>query len=48
MKRRHEVDRQKLEAWSMTFDSGYDFFSELAPLGKTPPAGRYESLCLRK
>jgi hypothetical protein len=34
MKRRHEVDRQKLEAWSMTFDSGYDFFSELAPFGK--------------
>jgi hypothetical protein len=31
MRKRHEVDRQKLEAWSMTFGSGYDFFSDLEP-----------------
>jgi hypothetical protein len=38
MKRRHEVDRRKLEAWSMAFDCGYDYFSELEPFGVVDPA----------
>lgn len=37
MRKRHEVDRQRLELWSSTFDSGWDFFSELEPLGVIDP-----------
>ena len=37
MRRRVEVDHQKLEAWRMTFSSGHDFFSDLPAVGVVHP-----------
>jgi len=43
MRKRHEVDKQKLEVWSMAFDCSHDFFDEtgLDPScnGSQPPHG---------
>jgi hypothetical protein len=37
MKKRHEIDRQKLEAWRLVLAWGDDFFGDLEPLGIIHP-----------
>jgi hypothetical protein len=48
MRKRHEVDGQKLEVWRMAFDTSHDFFDEtgLDPHKHEPPHGSLRGAAL--